>query len=212
MIVALILRDARRGFTGAAWLPIAFFLLVATLMPFAIAPDARLLAQIGPGALWIAALTAALLPIERLIEPDRADGMLDQMFLHGVADEAIAACKIAAHWLTFGPLLLVAVFPAAALLHIDGAALGRLLLSVWIGTPGLAALAVAVAALTAGLPRSGAIAGLLLLPVAVPLLIFAAAFCADGSKQAMALEAAISILVLAAAPFVAGAAIRASRT
>ena len=96
MIVALILRDARRGFAGAAWLPIAFFLLVATLVPFAIAPDARLLAQIGPGTLWIAALTAALLPIERLIEPDRADGMLDQLLLHGVADEASAASKSAA--------------------------------------------------------------------------------------------------------------------
>lgn len=212
MIGALILRDARRGFTGAAWLPIAFFLLVATLVPFAIGPDARLLARIGPGALWIAALTAALLPIERLIEPDRVDGILDQLSLHGIADETIAACKIAAHWLTFGPLLFVAAFPAAALLHIDGTALARLLLSVWIGTPGLAALAVAVAALTAGLPRAGAIAGLLLLPIAVPLLIFAAAFCADGGNQGIAFEAAISILLLAGSPFVAGAAIRASRT
>ena len=177
MIGALILRDARRGFTGAAWLPIAFFLLVATLVPFAVGPDARLLSRIGPGALWIAALSAALLPIERLIEPDHANGLLDQLLLHGVADESIAAGKIAAHWLTFGPLLFVAAFPAAALLHIDGHALVRVLLSILVGTPGLAALAVAVAALTAGLPRAGSIAGLLLLPLAVPLLIFAAAFC-----------------------------------
>ena len=212
MIGALILRDVRRGLTGAAWLPIAFFLLVATLVPFAIGPDARLLGRIGPGMLWVAALTAALLPIERLIEPDRADGVLDQLLLHGVADETIAVAKIAAHWLTFGPLLSVAAFPAAALLHIDGQALARLLLSIWIGTPALAALAVAVAALTAGLPRSGSIAGLLLLPIAVPLLIFAASFCADGSNQAIALETAISILLLAGAPFVAGAAIRAART
>jgi len=212
VIGALILRDARRAFTGAAWLPIAFFLLVATLVPFAVGPDAQLLGRIGAGALWIAALTAALLPIERLIEPDRADGVLDQLLLHGVADETIAVAKIAAHWLTFGPLLFVAAFPAAALLHIDGHALARLLLSIWIGTPGLAALAVAVAALTAGLPRAGSIAGLLLLPIAVPLLIFAAAFCAEGSNQAMALEAAISILLLAGGPFVGGAAIRAART
>ena len=212
MIGALILRDARRAFAGAAWLPIAFFLLVATLVPFAVGPDAQLLGRIGAGALWIAALTAALLPIERLIEPDRADGVLDQLLLHGVADETIALAKIAAHWLTFGPLLFVAAFPAAALLHIDGHALARLLLSIWIGTPGLAALAVAVAALTAGLPRAGSIAGLLLLPIAVPLLIFAAAFCAEGSNQAMALEAAISILLLAGGPFVGGAAIRAART
>ena len=212
LIGALILRDVRRGLTGAAWLPIAFFLLVATLVPFAIGPDAALLGRIGPGMLWVAGLTAALLPIERLIEPDRADGILDQLLLHDVADETVAVAKIAAHWLTFGPLLFVAAFPAAALLHIDGQALARLLVSVWIGTPGLAALAVAVAALTAGLPRAGSIAGLLLLPIAVPLLIFAATFCADGSNQAMALEVAISILLLAGAPFVAGAAIRAART
>jgi heme exporter protein B len=212
MIGALILRDVRRGFSGAAWLPIAFFLLVATLVPFAIGPDTRLLSQVGAGALWVAALTAALLPIERLIEPDRADGMLDQLLLHGVVDEGISAAKIAAHWLTFGPLLFVAAFPAAALLGIDGQSLARLLISVAIGTPGLAALAVAVAALTAGLPRAGSIAGLILLPLAVPLLIFAAAFCAEGGRQAIALEAAISILLMAGAPFAAGAAIRASRT
>lgn len=212
MIGALILRDLRRGLTGAAWLPVAFFLLVATLVPFAVGPDAQLLARIGPGALWIAALTAALLPIERLIEPDRADGVLDQLALHGVADETTAVAKIAAHWLSFGPLLFIAAFPAAVLLGIDPAALKRLLLSIWIGTPGLAALAVAVAALTAGLPRAGSIAGLLLLPIAVPLLIFAAAFCGDGSNQALALEAAISILLLAGAPFVTAAAIRAART
>src|SRR5205814_3808291 len=120
MIGALITRDVRRGLTGAAWLPIAFFLLVAALVPFAIGPDAPLLARIGPGALWIAALTAALLPIERLVEPDRADGVLDQLALHGVADESVAVAKIAAHWLTFGPLLVIVAFPAAALLDIDG--------------------------------------------------------------------------------------------
>ena len=212
MIGALILRDLRRGLTGSAWLPVAFFLLVATLVPFAIGPDAQLLGRIGAGVLWIAALTAALLPIERLIEPDRADGALDQLLLRGVADETTAVAKIAAHWLSFGPLLFVAALPAAALLGIDAGALKRLLLSICIGTPGLAALAVAVAALTAGLPRAGSIAGLLLLPVAVPLLIFAAAFCGDGSSQAIALEAAISILLLAGSPFVAAAAIRAART
>ena len=212
MIGALILRDVRRGFTGAAWLPIAFFLLVATAVPFAVGPDLQLLGRIGPGAIWIAALTAALLPIERLIEPDRADGMLDQLAVHGIADETIAAAKIAGHWLTFGPLLLVAAFPAAALLDIGRQALARLLLSVLIGTPGLAALAVAVAALTAGLPRAGSIAGLLLIPLAVPLLIFAAAFCAGEGNQAIALEGAISMFLLAGAPFAAGAAIRAART
>jgi heme exporter protein B len=205
LIDALIARDVRRGFTGAAWLPIAFFLLVATLMPFAIGPDGRLLARIGPGALWIAALTAALLPIERLIEPDRADGVLDQLALHGVAEESVAFGKIVAHWLTFAPLLLVGAVPASALLAMDGASLARTEVALAVGTPGLASLAVAVAAVTAGLPRAGSLAGLLLLPLAVPLLIF-------GAANALPLEAAISLLLTAGAPFVAGAAIRAART
>ncbi|WP_028968860.1 heme exporter protein CcmB [Sphingomonas sp. URHD0057] len=205
MIWDLITRDLRRGFTGAAWLPIAFFLLVATLIPFAIGPDARLLARIGPGVLWIAALTAALLPIERLVEPDRADGVLDQLALHGLAEESVAFAKIAAHWLTFAPLLIIAAIPASALLATDGASLAKAELALAIGTPGLAALAVAVAAVTAGLPRAGSLAGLLLLPLAVPLLIF-------GAANALLLEAAVSLLLTAGAPFVAGAAIRASRT
>lgn len=205
MIGGLIARDARRSFTGAAWLPVAFFLLVATLVPFAIGPDARLLMLVGPGILWIAALTAALLPVERLIEPDRADGVLDQLALTGLAEETIALCKIIAHWLTFGPLLLVASVPAAALLAMDGSSLARTEIALAIGTPGLAALAVAIACLTQGLPRAGALAGLLLLPLAVPLLIFAVA-------GALSLEAAVSLLLTAGAPFVAGAAIRGART
>jgi heme exporter protein B len=205
MIGLLILRDVRRGFTGSAWLPIAFFLLVATLVPFAIGPDARLLAQIGPGVLWIAALTAALLPIERLIEPDRSDGVLDQLSLRGVAEEAVAAAKIFAHWLTFAPLLLIAAVPGSALLAMDSASLVRSELALAIGTPGLAALAVAVAAVTAGLPRAGSLAGLLLLPLAVPLLIF-------GAADALLLEAAATLVLVAGAPFVTAAAIRAART
>jgi heme exporter protein B len=212
VIGALIIRDVRRGLTGSAWLPIAFFLLVATLVPFAIGPDARLLARIGPGALWIAALTAALLPIERLIEPDRADGMLDQLTLHGVAEESVAVAKIAAHWLTFGPLLILAALPGAALLGLGAESLPRVLVSLWVGTPGLAALAVAAAALTAGVPRAGALAGLLLLPLAVPLLIFGATVASEGGNAALSLEAAISIALLAGAPFVTAAAIRAGRT
>jgi len=205
MIMALVARDARRGLTGSAWLPIAFFLLVAALVPFAIGPDSRLLARIGPGGLWIAALTAALLPIERLVEPDRADGVLDQLFLHGMAEESAAFAKIVAHWLTFAPLLLIAAIPASALLALSGASLARTEAALLLGTPGLASLAVAVAAVTAGLPRAGSLAGLLLLPLAVPLLIF-------GAADAYLLEAAVSLLLSAGAPFVAAGAIRAART
>jgi heme exporter protein B len=212
VIGALIRRDLRRAIGGGAWLPVAFFLLVATLVPFAVGPDARLLERIGGGALWIAALTAALLPIERLVEPDRADGVLDQLALRGVSGEEIALAKIVAHWLTFGPPLLLAALPGAALLGLDGAALGRTLVSLAVGTPALAALAVAVASLTAGLRGSAALGGLLLLPLAVPLLIFAAAATGDREAGALKLEAAVALFILAGAPFVGGAAIRALRT
>jgi heme exporter protein B len=205
MIGRLIMREIRRASTGLAWLPTAFFLLIVALMPFAVGPDARVLSRIGGGTLWIAALTAALLPVERLIEPDRADGFIDQLSLHGLAEETIVVAKIIAHWLAFGPLLLIAAVPSAALLAMDGDLLARVEVSLAIGTPGLAALAVAIAAVTAGLPRAGSLAGLLLLPLAIPLLIF-------GAANAFLLEGAVSMLLTVGAPFVAGAAIRASRT
>jgi heme exporter protein B len=212
MIRALIARDVRRATGGAAWLPVSFFLLIATLVPFAVGPDPRLLERIASGGLWIAALTAALLPIDRLVEPDRANGVLDQLSIHGVSEEAIGAAKIAAHWLTFGPLLLVAALPGSFILGIAPAALGRSLVALAVGTPALAALGVMVAALTAGLPRAGALAGVLLLPLGVPLLIFGAGASGDVESGALLLEAAVALLLVAAAPFVTGAAIRASRT
>jgi heme exporter protein B len=193
-------------------LPVAFFLLVATIVPFAVGPDARLLGQIGGGALWIAALTAALLPVERLVEPDRADGVLDQLALTGTTEEAVGGAKIVGHWLTFGPMLLIAAIPGSFLVGLDGPALARSLISLAIGTPALAAMAVAVASLTASLPRAGALAGLLMMPLAVPLIIFGAAATGDGESSALKLEAAIALLTIAGAPFVAGAAIRAARS
>jgi len=212
MIGRLIAREVRRGFGGAAWLPAAFFLLVVTLIPFAVGPDPRLLARIAGGTVWVAALTAALLPIERLIESDRADGVLDQLAIRGVADESIAAAKIAGHWLTFGPLLLISSIVGALLLDMPLPLLPHLLAAIAVGSAALAALAVAVAALTAGLPRAGSLAGLLLLPLAIPLLIFGAAASGDSSSGALLLECAVGLLIIAGAPFVAGAAIRASRT
>lgn len=212
LIGRLILRDLRRAFAGGAWLPLAFFLLVALLIPFAVGPDARLLARIAPGMLWVAALTAALLPIERLVEPDRVSGVLDQLAVRGLLMEEVALAKLVAHWLSFGPPLLLATLPAAALLGMDGDALGRTLLTLAIGTPGLAALAVAVASLTAGLPRSGALAALLLLPLAIPLLIFAAGAAGDPRAGALLLEAAVSLFLVVGTPFLAGAALRMGRT
>ena len=209
----LILREVRLAASGgAALLPLVFFLLVATLFPFAVGPDGALLGRTGGGALWMAALLAALLPVDRLVEPDRAAGVLDQLFLKGVGEESVALAKLAGHWLSFGPPLMLAALPAAALLKLPQAVLLRLELGLLIGTPGLAALSLGVAALTAGLRRSGALAGLLLLPLAVPLLIFGAAYVERGNEAgALQLLGAVSLLLVAGAPFVAGAAIRAAR-
>ena len=150
LIRALIARDLRRAIGGAAWLPVGFFLVVATLVPFAVGPDPRLLERIAAGGLWIAALTAALLPIERLVEPDRANGVLDQLTIRGISEEAIAAAKITAHWLGFGPLLLLAALPSSFILGIAPDALWRAMVALAVGSLGLAALAVMVAALRAG--------------------------------------------------------------
>ncbi|TMJ20919.1 MAG: heme ABC transporter permease CcmB [Alphaproteobacteria bacterium] len=210
---ALILRDLRLAFTGAgAALPVVFFLLVATLFPFAVGPDAALLARTGGGALWMAALLAALLPVERLVEPDRASGVLDQLAVRGVSEESIALAKLAAHWLSFGPPLMLAALPAAALMKLPQQVLARLELGLLAGTPGLAALSLMVAALTAGLRGTGALAGLLILPLAVPILIFGAGMIdPTGSEGAWKLLAAASLLLGGIAPFAAGAAIRAAR-
>ncbi|HEY0414692.1 MAG TPA: heme exporter protein CcmB [Allosphingosinicella sp.] len=210
---ALILRELRLAATGGhAFLPLLFFLLVATLFPFAVGPDAPLLARTGGGALWMAALLAALLPVDRLVEPDRAAGVLDQLAVRGMAEEGVAFAKLAGHWLGFGPPLMLAALPAAALLKLPSAALLRLELGLLAGTPGLAALTLIVAALTAGLRSTGALAGLLMLPLAVPILIFGAGMGGEGgSAGAAKLLAAASLLLVAIAPFAAGAAIRAGR-
>jgi len=205
----LVRRDLAHSFAhGGACLPLVFYLLVATLFPFAIGPDAALLAKIGSGALWTAALLAALLPVERLMRPDIASGVLDQLAIRGQSDESVAAAKLVAHWLSFGPPLMVATLPAAALLNLDGATLARLEIGLLIGTPGLAALGLAVAALTASLRGAGALIGLVMLPLAVPLLIFGA----SSGAGALKLLAATSLLFVAGAPFVAGAALRAGRS
>ena len=212
-MIALILRELRLAATGGHFLlPLAFFLLVATLFPFAVGPDAPLLARTGGGALWVAALLAALLPVDRLVEPDRASGVLDQLAVRGLAEEWVALAKLAGHWLSFGPLLMLAALPAAALMKLPEAVLWRLELGLLAGTPGLAALALTVAALTSGLRATGALAGLLMLPLAVPVLIFGAGMLDPaGGAGAPKLLAAASLLLVALCPFAAGAAIRAAR-
>ena len=212
-MIALIPRELRLAAGGgAALLPLIFFLLVATLFPFAVGPDGPLLTRTGGGALWMAALLAALLPVDRVVEPDLANGTLDQLALRGISEEVVATAKLIGHWLSFGPLLMLAAFPAAALMGLPEQVLWRLELGLLVGTPGLAALTLGVAAITASLRRSGALAGLLMLPLAVPILIFGAGLVERGNENgALQLLAAASLLLVAGAPFAAGAAIRAGR-
>ena len=211
-LLAIVGRDLARGFEGGgAMLPLIFFLLVATLFPFAVGPDGVLLAKVGGGALWMAALLAALLPVDRLVAPDAESGVLDQYAVRGLSDEGVAAAKIVAHWLGFGPPLMIAAIPAAALLKLDGATLANLELGLAIGTPALAALGVMTSALTLGLRGAGALAGLVMLPLAVPLLIFGAGALGASDMGAIKLLAATALLLTALAPFVAGAALRAGR-
>lgn len=206
--LGMLLAGGRRGGTA---LPILFFLAVAMLFPFAVGPDAPLLARTGGGVIWVAALLAAILPLDRLIEPDLELGFFDQWALRGLAEEAIVSVRVIAHWLSFGPALILAALPAAALVGIDAATLRTVELGLLVGTPGLAALGVTVAALTAGLRGGAALAGLLVIPLGVPLLVFGAGSLAPGGESGIALAAASSLVLLAITPFAAGAAIRSGR-
>ncbi|MHA6316740.1 heme exporter protein CcmB [Altererythrobacter sp. CAU 1778] len=215
MIFTLLRRDLRNlllgGQGGGAVLPLLFFLAVAMLFPFAIGPNAPLLALTGGGVIWVAALLASILPLDRLIAPDLEHGVFDQLALRGVAEEVTMAVRLLAHWLSFAPLLLLAVLPAAALLKLDGETVRPLLLGLLAGTPGLAAIGLVIAALTASLRSGAALAGLLLIPLSVPVLIFGAGALAAPGSGGLALCAAISLLLVAGAPFAASSAIRAAR-
>ncbi len=209
---ALVRRDLARDWrSGRWWLPVAFFILVATLYPFAVGPDGALLRRTGAGMLWVAALLAALLPLDRLFAEDAAAGVLDQLVLRGLAEESIAAARLVSHSLSFGLPLLAALLPAAALLDLDGPALARLAISLAIGMPALAGLGVMIAAMVLGVRHAGALGGLLLLPLSVPVLIFGAGSLGPAGGNALLLLAMASLLLVAITPFAAGAALRSAR-
>ncbi|HMO67576.1 MAG TPA: heme exporter protein CcmB [Novosphingobium sp.] len=206
--LALLLIGGRRG---GALLPVLFFLSVAMLYPFAVGPEPLLLARTGGGVIWVAALLAAILPLDRLVEPDLDLGLFDQLALRGLAEEWVMAVRVLAHWLSFAPALMLAAVLATGLLGLDGTALATVELGLLAGTPGLAAIGVMVAAITAGLRGGAALGGLLTIPLAVPLLVFGAGSLASGGEAGLALTAAASLALLAIAPFAAGAAVRAGR-
>jgi heme exporter protein B len=215
VLAALLRRDLARllpGRQGGTLLPLLFFLAVAMLYPFAVGPDPALLARTGGGVIWVAALLAAILPLDRLLATDFEDGFFDQWAMRGIAEEVVVATRWLAHWLSFGPPLMLAALPAAALLGLDGRTLAVVELGLLAGTPGLAAIGIIIAALTLGLRSAGmALAGLLLIPLAVPLLVFGAGALSTGGSSGVALCGAISLALVALAPFAAGAAIRAAR-
>ncbi len=196
---------------GGAALPVIFFVAVAMLYPFAVGPDPAMLARTGGGVIWIAALLAAILPLDRLVARDIDLGHFDQLRLRGVSEEAMMAVRWLAHWLSFGPPLILAAFPAAALLGLDGPTLHLVLIGLLAGTPGLAAIGLMIAALTASVRAGAALSGLLLIPLALPILIFGAGALARQDAASIGFVAAISLGLVAIAPFAAGAAIRAVR-
>ena len=199
------------GSRGGAFLPLVFFLAVAMLYPFAVGPDPALLARTGGGVLWIAALLAAILPLDRLVRDDLDSGVFDQLALRDIAEESAMAARLLAHWLAFAPLLLLACLPAAALLGLDGETIKLVMLGLLAGTPGLAAIGLIVSAVMASLRAGTALAGLLLLPLAAPVLIFGAGALSRPDSASLALAGAISLALAALAPFAAGGAIRAAR-
>ncbi len=206
--LALLMPGGKRG---GSILPLLFFLAVAMLYPFAVGPDSQLLARTGGGVIWVAALLAAILPLDRLVAPDLEQGVFDQLALRGISEEMALAVRMVAHWLSFAPLLLLAAMPAAALLSLDGETVRKVLFGLLAGTPGLAAIGVMIAALTAGLRGGAALSGLLLIPLAVPILIFGAGSLTRSDGGGIALAAAISLVLVAMAPLAGGAAIRAAR-
>lgn len=211
-IVARDLRVAGRRL-GEALTPPLFFVIVTTVVPLGLEPEPALLARIAPGVLWTGALLAALLGLERLFAGDFDDGTLEQLVLAREPLALLVLGKVAAHWLLTGlPLLLVAPI-CAELLALPPSALPTLLASLALGTPALALLGALGAALTVGARRSALLLPLLVLPLAVPLLIFgarAAALAATGEDPTgpLLLVASISMFLLATLPAAIAAALR----
>lgn len=214
-MIALLLRDLRLATRagGGFGLGLVFFLILVTLVPFGVGPDSARLATIAPGILWVGALLAALLSLDRIFALDHEDGTLDQLATAPLPLEAVVAVKAVAHWVTTGlPLALCAPL-LGILLNLPGAAMLPLLLSLLAGTPALSVIGAFGAGLTVGLKRGGLLLSLLVLPLYVPTLIFGAEVARRGAEGAafatpLAFLAAITLASLAGLPYAAAAAIR----
>ena len=214
-VVALLLRELRLALRsgGGAGLGIAFFLIVVMLIPFGVGPVPSLLAKIAPGTLWIAALLACLLSLDRLFQAHFEDGTLDILTLSPMPLEGLVAIKAIAHWITTGLPLVIAAPVLGLTLNLPDPAYWWLVVSLAVGTPALSFLGAIGAALTVGIRRGGLLLSLLVLPLYIPTLIFGArcvAAAADGMDvwPAFQLLAGVTLFTLALTPIAAAAAIR----
>lgn len=212
---ALLLRDLTLAFRagGGFGLGLAFFLIVTVLVPFGVGPQSDLLARIAPGILWLGALLACLLSLDRLLALDWEDGSLDLLATSPLPLEAALSVKALAHWLTTGLPLVLAAPVLGVLLNLPGEGYFWLVISLAVGTPALSVIGAFGAALTIGVKRGGLLMSLLVLPLYVPTLIFGAEVArrgAEGMQTAtpLLMLAGITAGVIAVMPFASAAALR----
>lgn len=214
-MIALLIRDMRLAFRagGGFGLGLAFFLIVTVLVPFSVGPQADLLGTIAPGILWLGALLACLLSLDRLLALDWEDGSLDLLATAPLPLEAVVTIKALAHWITTGlPLVLLAPV-LGVLLNLAGPGYLWLVMSLALGTPALSVIGTFGAALTVGLKRGGLLLSLLVLPLYVPTLIFGAEVARRGAMgmettTPLLMLAGISAGVIALLPFASAAVLR----
>lgn len=212
---ALLVRDLQLALRagGGFGLGLAFFLIVVVLVPFSVGPAPDLLARIAAGALWLGALLACLLSLDRLLAVDWEDGALDLLATSPLPLEGVVAIKAVAHWITTGLPLVLAAPVLGVLLNLPVAGYGPLVVSLALGTPALSMIGAFGAALTVGLKRGGLLLSLLVLPLYVPTLIFGAEAARRGAAglettTPLLLLAGITGCVLALMPFAAAAVLR----
>jgi heme exporter protein B len=214
-VIALLARDLRLAIRagGGFGLALAFFLIVVTLTPFAVGPNTATLSLIAPGILWLGALLACLLSLDRIFALDWEDGALDLIATSPLPLEGAAAIKASAHWLTTGLPLTLAAPALGILLNLPPPGFLWLALSLALGTPALSVIGTFGAALTVGVKRGGLLMSLIVLPLYVPTLIFGAEVARRGAESQatatpLAALAAISLACVALLPFAAAAALR----